>query len=380
MIFELNEQQRMIRDMARDFAAREIAPIAAEIDEHERFPAEIVKKMGELGFMGMNVPEEFGGSALDSVCYVLAMEEVSKACASCGVIMSVNNSLVCWPLETYATDEQKKKWLTPLASGQKLGAYCLSEPGAGTDAAAQSTTAKQDGDHWVINGMKNFITNGANADILIVFAQTNPELKHKGIRSFIVENTADGFSIIRKEEKMGIRASDTAQLAFDNVRVPNDQVLGGEGTGFKIAMSTLDGGRIGIASQALGISAAAYEAALAYSKEREQFGRPISAFQAIQWKIADMATRLDAARLLTYRAAWTKDQGQRYSEEAAMAKLYASETSHYITNEAVQVFGGNGYSKEFPVERHFRDAKITEIYEGTSEAQRMVIATMELKK
>ena len=317
---------------------------------------------------------------MDSVCYVLAMEEVSKACASCGVIMSVNNSLVCWPLETYATDEQKKKWLTPLASGQKLGAYCLSEPGAGTDAAAQSTTAKQDGDHWVINGMKNFITNGANADILLVFAQTNPELKHKGIRAFIVENTAEGFSIIRKEEKMGIRASDTAQLAFDNVRVPNDQVLGGEGTGFKIAMSTLDGGRIGIASQALGISAAAYEAALAYSKEREQFGRPIAKFQAIQWKIADMATRLEAARLLTYRAAWTKDQGARYSEEAAMAKLYASEASHFITNEAVQIFGGNGYSKEFPVERHFRDAKITEIYEGTSEAQRMVISSMELKK
>ncbi len=380
MIFELNEQQRMIRDMARDFAAREIAPIAAEIDEEERFPFDVVKKMGELGFMGMNVSEEFGGSALDSVCYVLAMEEVSKACASCGVIMSVNNSLVCWPLETYATDDQKKKWLTPLASGQKLGAYCLSEPGAGTDAAAQSTTAKQDGDHWVINGMKNFITNGANADILLVFAQTNPELKHKGIRAFIVENTAEGFSVIRKEEKMGIRASDTAQLAFDNVRVPNDQVLGGEGTGFKIAMSTLDGGRIGIASQALGISAAAYEAALAYSKEREQFGRPIAKFQAIQWKIADMATRLEAARLLTYRAAWTKDQGTRYSEEAAMAKLYASEASHFITNEAVQIFGGNGYSKEFPVERHFRDAKITEIYEGTSEAQRMVIATMELKK
>lgn len=380
MIFELNEQQRMIRDMARDFTAKEITPIAAEIDEHERFPAEVVAKMGELGFMGMNVPEEFGGSGLDAISYVLAVEEVSKGCASCGVIMSVNNSLVCWPLEKYATDEQKKKWLTPLARGQKLGAYCLSEPGAGTDAAAQTTTAKQDGDHWVINGMKNFITNGANADTLLVFAQTNPELKHKGIRAFVVENTADGFSVIRKEEKMGIRASDTAQLAFDNVRVPNDQVIGGEGIGFRIAMSTLDGGRIGIASQALGISAAAYEAALAYSKEREQFGRPIAAFQAIQWKIADMATRLDAARLLTLRAAWAKDQGGRYSEEAAMAKLYASETSHFITNEAVQIFGGNGYSKEFPVERHFRDAKITEIYEGTSEAQRMVISSMELKK
>jgi len=378
--FEFNEQQRMIRDMARDFANREIVPIAAEIDENERFPAEVVKKMGELGFMGMNVPEQYGGAGLDSLCYVLAMEEISKACASCGVIMSVNNSLVCWPLVSYATEDQKMKWLAPLARGEKLGAYCLSEPGAGTDAAAQSTTAKQDGDGWIINGMKNFITNGANADVLIVFAQTNPELKYKGIRAFIVENTAEGFSVIRKEDKMGIRASDTAQLALDNIRVPEDQVLGPEGTGFKIAMSTLDGGRMGIASQALGISAAAYEAALAYSKEREQFGSPISKFQAIQWKIADMATRLEAARLLTYRAAWAKDQGGRYSEESAMAKLYASEASHYITNEAVQIFGGNGYSKEFPVERHFRDAKITEIYEGTSEAQRMVISSMELKK
>jgi len=378
--FEFNEQQRMIRDLARDFAAREIAPLAAEIDEQEKFPADVVRKMGELGFMGMNVPEQFGGAGLDALCYTLAMEEVSKACASCGVIMSVNNSLVCWPLETYGNEDQLVRFLTPLAKGEKLGAYCLSEPGAGTDAAAQSTTAKKDGDHWVINGMKNFITNGANADTMIVFAQTNPDLKHKGIRAFIVEKEAEGFSVIRKEEKMGIRASDTAQLAYDNVRVPESQVLGPEGSGFKIAMSTLDGGRIGIAAQALGISGAAYEAALAYSKEREQFGRPISKFQAIQWKIADMATRLHAARLLTYRAAWAKDQGGRYSEESAMAKLYASETSHYITNEAVQIFGGNGYSKEYPVERHFRDAKITEIYEGTSEAQRMVISSMELKK
>jgi alkylation response protein AidB-like acyl-CoA dehydrogenase len=378
--FEFSEQQRMIKEAAADFAAREVAPIAALIDQEERFPADVVKKMGELGFMGMNVSEQYGGAGLDMVCYAVALEEICKACASTGVIMSVNNSLVCWPLETYGNEEQKQKWLAPLARGEKLGAYCLSEPGAGTDAAAQTTTARLDGDHWVINGMKNFITNGANADILIVFAHTNPELKHKGIRAFIVETTAEGFSVIRKEDKMGIRASDTAQLAFDNVRVPADQVLGEEGTGFKIAMSTLDGGRIGIAAQALGISGAAYEAALAYSKQREQFGKPISAFQAIQWKIADMATRLHAARLLTYRAAWTKDQGFRFSEEAAMAKLFASETSHFITNEAVQIFGGNGYSKEYPVERHFRDAKITEIYEGTSEAQRMVISSMELKK
>ena len=380
MQFELTEQQRMIRDMARDFAQREVAPIAAEIDREERFPAEVVQKMGELGFMGMNVAEQWGGAGLDSVCYVLAMEEVSRACASTGVIMSVNNSLVCWPLETYGTDDQKERFLKPLAQGQKLGAYCLSEPGAGTDAAAQATMAKKDGDGWVINGMKNFITNGANADVLIVFAQTDPDLKYKGIVALIVENTAEGFSVIRKEEKMGIRASDTAQLAFDNVKVSGDQVLGEVGTGFKVAMSTLDGGRIGIAAQALGISAAAHEAARKYALEREQFGRPIAKFQAIQWKIADMATRLEASRLLTYKAAWAKDQGGRYSEESAMAKLFASEASHFITNEAVQIFGGNGYSKEYPVERHFRDAKITEIYEGTSEAQRMVISAMEFKK
>ncbi len=380
MQFQFTEQQRMIRDMARDFANRVIAPVAAELDATERFPTEIVKQMGELGLLGMNVDEKYGGAALDTVCYVAAMEEISRACASCGVIMSVNNSLVCWPLETYGNEDQKQRFLRPLAAGQKLGAYCLSEPGAGTDAAAQRTTAKKDGDRWVLNGMKNFITNGANADTLIVFAQTEPALKHKGIRAFIVETTSPGFSVIRKEEKMGIRASDTAQLAFDSVVVPDDQVLGPPESGFKIAMSTLDGGRIGIASQALGISAAAYEAARAYSKQREQFGRPICDFQAIQWKIADMATRLEAARLLTYRAAWLKDQGGRYSEESAMAKLYASEASHYITNEAVQIFGGNGYSKEYPVERHFRDAKITEIYEGTSEAQRMVISSLELKK
>ncbi len=380
MQFQFNEQQRMIRDMARDFTNRVIVPVAAELDATERFPKEIVKQMGELGLLGMNVEEQYGGAGLDTVCYVAAMEEVSRGCASCGVIMSVNNSLVCWPLETYGNEDQKQRFLKPLAAGQKLGAYCLSEPGAGTDAAAQRTVAKKDGDHWVLNGMKNFITNGANADILIVFAQTDAAQKHKGIRAFIVETTSPGFSVIRKEEKMGIRASDTAQLAFDNVIVPDDQVLGPPESGFRIAMSTLDGGRIGIASQALGISAAAYEASRAYSKQREQFGRPICDFQAIQWKIADMATRLEAARLLTYRAAWTKDQGGRYSEESAMAKLFASEASHFITNEAVQIFGGNGYSKEYPVERHFRDAKITEIYEGTSEAQRMVISSLELKK
>jgi len=377
--FQLTEQQRMIRDVARDFALKELAPHAAQWDRNETFPAEAVKKLGELGFMGMNVPEQYGGAGLDMVCYVLAMEEISAACASTGVVMSVNNSLVCWPLETYGTEEQKQKFLAPLARGEKLGAYCLSEPDAGTDAANQQTRAKRDGDHWVLNGMKNFITNGANADTLIVFAQTDPELKHKGILAFIVETDREGFAVISKEKKLGIRASDTAQLALDNVRIPADQQLGPDGAGFKVAMSTLDGGRIGIASQALGIAKAALEASIEYAKQREQFGRPIAKFQAIQWKIADMATRYEAARLLTLRAANLKDQGVRYSEESAMAKLFASEAANWIANEAVQVFGGNGYSKEFPVERNFRDARITSIYEGTSEAQRMVISGHRLR-
>jgi len=347
--FQLTEQQRMIRDAAHDFAQQELAPHAAQWDRDEHFPAEAVKKMGELGFMGMNVPAQYGGAGFDMVCYVLAMEEISAACASTGVIMSVNNSLVCWPLETYGTEEQKQKFLAPLAKGEKLGAYCLSEPDAGTDAANQMTRAKREGDEWVLNGMKNFITNGANADTLIVFAQADPELKHKGIYAFIVETDREGFAVISKEKKLGIRASDTAQLALDNVRIPADQQLGPDGAGFKVAMSTLDGGRIGIASQALGIAKSALESSIRYAKERHQFGKPIAKFQAIQWKIADMATRYEAARLLTLRAANLKDQGERYSQESAMAKLYASEAANWIANEAVQVFGGNGYSKEFPV-------------------------------
>jgi len=377
--FELTEQQRMIQQAARDFAQKELAPHAAQWDREEHFPAEQVRMMADLGFLGINVPEKWGGAGFDMVSYVLAMEEVSAACASTGVIMSVNNSLVCWPLETYGNDDQKERFLKPLAQGKKLGAYCLSEPDAGTDAANQRTTAKRDGDHWVLNGVKNFITNGANADTLIVFAQTDPALRHKGIFAFIVETDSEGFSVMSKEKKLGIRASDTAQLAFDNVRVPADQQLGADGAGFKIAMSTLDGGRIGIASQALGIAKAALEAATAYAKQREQFGKPIGAFQAIQWKIAEMAMRYDAARLLTLRAANLKDRGEKYGEQAAMAKLFASEASNYIAEEAVQIFGGNGYSKEFPVERHFRDARITSIYEGTSEAQRMVIAAHRLR-
>lgn len=379
MDFSLTEQQRTIKQLAADFAAREVAPIAAEIDREERFPAVVVRRLGELGFMGMNVAPEYGGAGLDTVSYVVAMAEISRACASTGVIMSVNNSLVCWPLETYGNAAQKRDFLTPLAKGEKLGAFCLSEPNAGTDAANQQTRAVRDGDEWVLNGVKNFITNGAHADLLIVFAMAEPELKHKGINAFVVETDRPGFAVIAKEKKLGIRASDTAQLAFDNVRVPAGHLLAGPGDGFKVAMSTLDGGRIGIASQALGIAQAAYDAARAYARQREQFGRPIASFQAIQWKLAEMWTRLESARLLTYRAAWLKDRKQRHTEESAMAKLAASEASGFIVNEAVQIFGGNGYSKEFPVERHFRDAKITEIYEGTSEAQRMVIAASQLK-
>jgi butyryl-CoA dehydrogenase len=377
--FQLTENQRMIRDMAADFAAKKVAPGAAERDANETFPADVVAEMGSLGLLGMNVPEQYGGAGMDMVSYVLAMEEISAACASTGVIMSVNNSLVCWPLEEYGTEEQKQKWLAPLARGEKLGAYCLSEPNAGTDAANQMTTAKRDGDFWVLNGMKNFITNGATADTLIVFAQTDPELKHKGIYAFIVDAKAEGFSIIAKEKKLGIRASDTAQLAFDNVRIPADQQLGPDGKGFKVAMSTLDGGRIGIASQALGIAKAALEASVEYAKQREQFGRPIAKFQAIQWKISEMSTRYEAARLLTLRAASMKDAGENYGKESAMAKLYASEAANYIADEAIQIHGGNGYSKEFPVERYFRDARITSIYEGTSEAQRLVISGYHLR-
>ncbi|MCP4144573.1 MAG: acyl-CoA dehydrogenase [bacterium] len=379
MNFQLTENQRMIRDMAADFAAKKVAPGAAERDVNETFPADIVAEMGSLGLLGMNVPEQYGGAGMDMVSYVLAMEEISAACASTGVIMSVNNSLVCWPLEEYGTEEQKQKWLAPLARGEKLGAYCLSEPNAGTDAANQMTTAKRDGDFWVINGMKNFITNGASADTHIVFAQTDPELRHKGIYAFIVDAKAEGFSIIAKEKKLGIRASDTAQLAFDNVRIPADQQLGPDGKGFKVAMSTLDGGRIGIASQALGIAKAALEASVEYAKQREQFGRPIAKFQAIQWKISEMSTRYEAARLLTLRAASMKDAGENYGKESAMAKLYASEAANYIADEAIQIHGGNGYSKEFPVERYFRDARITSIYEGTSEAQRLVISGYHLR-
>ncbi len=374
MKFELSAEQELTRKTARDFAEREIVPNAAGWDRRAEFPAAVVRKLADLGFMGMCVPEQWGGAGLDHICYALAIEEISRGDASCGVIMSVNNSLVCWPLLKYGTDAQRERWLRLLASGEHLGAYCLSEPQAGTDAAAQRTVAERDGAGYVLNGTKNFITNGAHADTLLVFAMTALEKGHKGISGFMVDAHAKGVSVAKTEKKMGIRASDTAQINLDGVQVGADSRLGEEGDGFKIAMQTLDGGRIGIAAQALGIGQAALEHAIAYSKDRQQFGRPIGQFQAIQFKIAEMAMRLEAARLLTHRAASLKEMGQRHSKESAMAKLMASTTAVHCAEEAVQIFGGNGYSKEYPVEKLMRDAKICDIYEGTNEVQKMVIA------
>lgn len=375
MKFDLSSEQELIRKTAREFAEREIAPNAAQWDRDAQFPEDVVKKLAELGFMGMFVPESWGGAGMDTLAYTLAVEEISRGDASVGVIMSVNNSLSCWPLLAHGSDAQRERWLKPLASGEKLGAYCLSEPQAGTDAAAQKTMAVRKGDGYVLNGTKNFITNGAHADTLIVFTMTDREAGHHGITGFVVDAHSKGVSVAKTEKKMGIRASDTAQINFDDVEVGEDQRLGEEGDGFKVAMETLDGGRIGIAAQALGIGQASLDHAIRYAKEREQFGRPIAKFQAIQFKIADMAMRLDAARLLTYRAAAVKDAGKRHSVESAMAKLMASTTAVHCAEEAVQIFGGNGYSKEYPVERFMRDAKICDIYEGTNEVQRMVIGS-----
>lgn len=377
-IFLLSDEHKMIRDTARDFAKKEIAPKAKELDETGRFPKEIVDQLASMGFMGMMVPEEYSGAGMDALSYAIAMEEISAGCASTGVIMSVNNSLVAAPLLAFANEEQKKKYLAPIASGSKMGCFGLSEPGNGSDAGAARTTAKRDGDYYVINGTKNFITNGKEAEIILVFASTDPSKGNKGITAFILENTMKGYSVGKLEDKLGISASSTAQLHFDNVRVPVANRLGDEGQGFKIAMMTLDGGRIGIAAQALGIASAALEASKKFAKEREAFGSPIAKLQAIQFHIADMSTRLDAARLLTWRAAVKKDSGERYTREAAMAKLAASEAAMWITTKAIQVHGGYGYCREYPVERHFRDAKITEIYEGTSEIQRLVVANFEL--
>jgi len=376
--FELTSEQELIQKTARDFAAAEIAPHAAQWDRDEHFPTEVVKKLGELGFMGIAVPEQWGGAGMDNVSYVLALEEISRACGSVGVIMSVNNSLTCWPLQAYGTDAQKEEWLKPMAAGKTLGAYCLSEPQAGTDAAAQKTTAVPDGDGWVLNGTKNFITNGKHADTYVVFAMTDMEKAYKGISAFVIDAHAPGVAVAHTEHKMGIRASDTAQITLDDVKIRGDQMIGKEGDGFKVAMTTLDGGRIGIAAKGVGIAQASIDHSVAYAKERVQFGRPLAKFQAIQFKIAEMVMRTEAARLLTLRAAAVKDSGARHSAESAMAKLMSSTTAVYCSEEAVQIFGGNGYSKEYPVEKLMRDAKICDIYEGTNEVQKMVISAAAL--
>ncbi len=374
MQFELTEEQQAVHKTARDFATIEVLPKAAEIDREHRHPAELVKRMAELGFLGIAIPEQYGGSGFDHVSYALAMEEVSRACASTGVIMSVNNSLVCDPINRFGTEAQKEEWLKPLASGKLLGCFALSEPEAGSDAGAQKTVAVQDGEGWLINGTKNWITNGPVADVCVLFAMNDKEKLHRGISCFILPMKTKGVRTGPPDDKLGIRGSKSSQIYLDDVRLPNNALLGEVGGGFKVAMSTLDGGRIGIAAQAVGIARAAFEDSLAYAQQRRSFGKPIAQHQAIQFKLADMATEIDAARLLTLRAAWLKDNKHPYGKEAAMAKLYASDIANKAAREAIQIFGGNGYVTEFPVERHFRDAKITEIYEGTSEIQRIVIA------
>ncbi|WP_316737947.1 acyl-CoA dehydrogenase [Pedobacter aquatilis] len=374
MHFELNEEQLMIQQAARDFAQEELKPGVIERDEHQKFPTEQVKKLGELGFLGMMVDPKYNGSGLDAISYVLVMEELSKIDASASVVVSVNNSLVCYGLEAYGSEDQKEKYLKPLASGEKIGAFCLSEPEAGSDATSQRTTAEDKGDYYLLNGTKNWITNGSTASTYLVIAQTHPELKHKGINAFIVEKGMEGFTIGPKENKLGIRGSDTHSLMFNDVKVPKENRIGEDGFGFKFAMKTLEGGRIGIAAQALGIAQGAFELATQYAKERKSFGKPISEHQAIAFKLADMATQIEAARLLVYKAAWLKDQGLPYTQAGSMAKLYASKVAMDVTVEAVQVHGGYGFVKEYHVERLMRDAKITQIYEGTSEIQKMVIS------
>lgn len=379
MDLTLTDEQQAILDMCKEFAAREVAPVAAEIDREAKFPADLVGRMAELGLMGIEVDEAWGGSGMDPLSYVLAMEEISTACASTGVIMSVNNSLVCDPLVKFATDAQKEQWLRPLASGEKLGCFMLSEPEAGSDAAAQKTIAVKDGDSYVINGTKNWITNGPQADTGILFTMTEPEAGHRGITCFVVDMNGKGVRRGQKDDKLGIRASHSCQIFFDDHRVSADQLLGEEGKGFKVAMATLDCGRIGIAAQALGIARAAFEAAASYACDRKTFGKRVIDHQAVAFMLADMEVDIEAARLLTWRAALLKGSGARHTKESAMAKLYASEVANRVAKNAIQVHGGNGYVTEYPVERHFRDAKITEIYEGTSEIQRLVIANSLIK-
>jgi alkylation response protein AidB-like acyl-CoA dehydrogenase len=379
MDFKLTEEHEMIRQAAKDFAKTELLPGVIERDNKQEFPAEQIKKLGELGFMGMMASPEYGGGGMDTVSYVLAMEELSKIDASASVVVSVNNSLVCWGLDTYGTPEQKEKYLSKLTTGEALGAFCLSEPEAGSDATSQKTTAIDKGDHYILNGTKNWITNGGSADYYLVIAQTDREKKHKGINAFIVEKGWEGFEVGPKEDKMGIRGSDTHSLNFNDVKVPKENRIGEDGFGFKFAMKTLSGGRIGIAAQALGIAAGAYELSKEYSKTRKAFGTEIMNHQAIAFKLADMHTQIEAARHLVMKAAWDKDQGNNYDLSGAMAKLYASQVAMDVSTEAVQVHGGNGYVKEYHVERLMRDAKITQIYEGTSEIQKIVISRSILK-
>ncbi|MCZ2127233.1 MAG: acyl-CoA dehydrogenase [Anaerolineales bacterium] len=381
-IYPLSREHKMLRDAARDFAEKEIAPIAAQFDESGEFPYKTIKKMGELGFMGIEVPEEYGGAGMDALAYVLALEEICKVDASHGVVMSVNNSLYCHGILKFGSEEQKRKFITPIASGQAIGAYSLTEPQSGSDAGTMRGRAVRDGDFYVLDGRKSWVTSGPLADYFVVFMMTDPEKKQKGVSAFLVDGKTPGLIRGKKEPKLGIRASATSELIFENCRVPVENRLGAEGEGFKIAMTVLDAGRVGIATQALGIAEAAYEAARQYAGQREAFGQAIGHFQGTGFKIADMKTRIEASRLLTYNAALAKDQakqnGGRYSLEASMAKLFSSETAMYVAHQAVQIHGGMGYSKELPVERYFRDAKITEIYEGTSEIQRLVISRLEL--
>jgi butyryl-CoA dehydrogenase len=379
MELELTEEQKLVQKTAADFAKNEVLPKAASIDREHRHPKELVARMAELGLLGIAIPEAHGGGGFDTISYALALEEVSRACASTGVIMSVNNSLVCDPLNKFGTAEQKQKFLAPLASGKLLGCFALSEPEAGSDAAAQKTVARKDGGDYVINGVKNWITNGPVADVCILHTMTDPAAGHKGITAFVLPMKENGVRVGPPDKKLGIRGSQSCQIFLDDVRLPASAVLGEVGGGFKVAMSTLDGGRIGIAAQALGIARASLEDATAYALERKTFGKAIAQHQAIQWKLADMATEIDAARLLTWKAAALKDAGVRHSQESAMAKLFASEVCNRAAKECVQIFGGNGYVEDYPAERHYRDAKITEIYEGTSEIQRVVIAAQLLK-
>jgi butyryl-CoA dehydrogenase len=379
MDIELTEEQRQVRDLCRDFAAKELRPNARRWDRDHEFPAAAVKKLGEMGLMGIAVPPEWGGAGMDNVAYALAMEEISAGCAGTGVIMSVSNSLYCDPVLKFGTNDQRTEFLSPFARGERLGAFALTEPMSGSDAAEMRTVAERRGGDYVLSGSKNFITNGPQADVILVFAMTDRAKRHRGITAFLVPTDAKGFARAKPDEKVGIRASGSCTVYFEGCAVPERCRLGGEGDGFKIAMATLDGGRIGIASQALGIARAAFEEAVAYAKERKAFGQPIASFQAIQFMLADMATEIDAARLLVWRAATLKDQGGRHSAESAMAKLYASEMSERVTSKAIQIHGGYGYVKEYDAERHWRDSRITEIYEGTSEIQRMVISASVLK-